>query len=68
MVERKATSNMVKHFREVKLELKKVSWPTRREITTSTVVVLVTVLVIALYIGGLDYLFTVIVKLVTFRL
>ncbi len=43
-----------KFLREVKVELKKVSWPSRREISGSTGVVIVTVLIVAMYLGILD--------------
>ena len=41
-------------FQEVKIELKKVSWPTRFETTDSTKVVIIVVLVIASYLGVVD--------------
>ena len=43
-----------KFLREVKVELKKVSWPSRREISGSTGVVIVTVIIVAVYLGILD--------------
>jgi preprotein translocase SecE subunit len=45
---------LVRFLREVKLELKKVSWPSRKEISGSTGVVIVSVLIIAVYLGILD--------------
>jgi preprotein translocase subunit SecE len=42
-------------LREVRSELKKVAWPSRNEVTTYTVVVLVSVVFITLIIFGLDY-------------
>ncbi len=47
---------LVKFLREVKVELKKVSWPNRAEITGSTGVVIVNVIIVALYLGILDYI------------
>jgi len=41
-------------IREVKVEMKKVSWPTRDELTGSTTVVFVTVAVISIYIFVVD--------------
>ncbi len=35
-------------------ELKKVKWPTRKELTSYTIVVVVTVLIIAIYFAVLD--------------
>ncbi len=45
---------LVKFLREVKLELKKVSWPSRREISGSTGVVIVSVVIVSIYLGILD--------------
>ena len=46
---------LIKFLREVKLELKKVSWPSRKEISGSTGVVIVTVIIVAAYLGILDF-------------
>jgi preprotein translocase subunit SecE len=45
-------------LKEVRLELKQVDWPTRRELFSYTVVVLVTVTVITAFVFGLDTVFT----------
>ena len=45
---------LFRFLREVKLELKKVSWPSRREISGSTGVVIVSVAISALYLGIID--------------
>ncbi|GIV00440.1 MAG: hypothetical protein KatS3mg014_2055 [Actinomycetota bacterium] len=45
-------------LKEVRQELKKVLWPTRKELVTYTIVVLVTVIVLTTYVWGLDVLFT----------
>jgi preprotein translocase subunit SecE len=42
--------------REVRAELSKVSWPTREELRDSTLVVIVTVLIVAAFIGVIDRL------------
>jgi preprotein translocase SecE subunit len=41
-------------FREVRVELKKVTWPSRKETIASTSVVLVTVFLVAFYLGIVD--------------
>jgi len=41
-------------FREVRVELKKVTWPTRKETVASTSVVLVTVIIISFFLGLVD--------------
>ena len=41
-------------LREVKVELKKVVWPTRKQTLTSTVVVLILTMIIATFLGVVD--------------
>ena len=45
-------------LKEVRLELKKVDWPTRQELITYSTVVLVTITVLTFFVFGVDYLFT----------
>lgn len=49
---------LVKYFSQVQEELQKVTWPTRRQTQTKTLVVIAVSIVVGLYIGGLDLLFT----------
>jgi len=48
----------IEYIRSVKLELKQVKWPTHESAMKMTVLVIITSLAVALYSGGLDYLFT----------
>ena len=41
-------------FREVRVELKKVTWPSRKETIASTSVVLITVVLVAFFLGMVD--------------
>ena len=41
-------------FREVRVELKKVTWPSRKETMASTSVVIVLVVLVAVYLGLVD--------------
>ncbi len=41
-------------LREVKTELKKVTWPSRKDTLSGTVVVLVAVIIIAIFLGIVD--------------
>jgi len=51
--------NQLREFvKDVRLESAKVSWPTRDELRDSTVVVLVTVLLVAAFIGVMDRILT----------
>jgi len=42
-------------LREVKTELKKVTWPSRKDALSGTLVVLVAVFIIAIFLGIVDY-------------
>jgi preprotein translocase subunit SecE len=42
-------------LREVKVELKKVTWPTRKQTTGTTIVVIIFVFVIATFLGLFDF-------------
>jgi preprotein translocase subunit SecE len=44
-------------LREVRLELKKVDWPTRKELITYTIVVLVTITVLTSFVFAIDWVF-----------
>ena len=42
-------------FQEFKTEMKKVTWPGRKDTASSTVVVIVTVMIIVIFLGLVDY-------------
>jgi len=44
-------------MREVRAELKKVAWPDKQEVITSSLVVLIAVVVVTAFIFGCDYVF-----------
>ncbi len=48
---------IVRFFKEVKAELKKVTWPTKNQSVKNTVVVLVFLVVIGLFVFLIDLLF-----------
>lgn len=50
--------NLIMYLKEVKVELAKVSWPTRAEATKLTLIIILASLAVGLYVGGLDVLFT----------
>ncbi len=56
--EKRKRTGVRQFLREVRLELKKVDWPNRRELISYTTVVLVTIIVMTSYVFGLDYFFT----------
>lgn len=49
-------------FREVKVELSKVTWPPRKELLTATGVVIIAVIIAGVYIGVFDFIWNVIVR------
>ncbi|MBI9079092.1 MAG: preprotein translocase subunit SecE [Pseudodesulfovibrio sp.] len=53
---------LIEFFEESKVEIKKVVWPTRKETITTCVAVLVVSLVIALYLGIVDFTLSKIVE------
>ncbi|HHY98687.1 MAG TPA: preprotein translocase subunit SecE [Firmicutes bacterium] len=52
-----------KYLREVRAELRKVTWPNRKQLGSYTAVVLVTVLVVAGFVGLIDFAFSQILRL-----
>jgi preprotein translocase subunit SecE len=54
---------VTKYVGESKIELKKVTWPTREQVIAGTIIVFAVVLVISVYVGIIDYIFS---KLITF--
>ena len=51
-------------FHDVLIEFRRVSWPTRKEVTGSTSVVIVLVLVLAVFLAVVDHALTWLVRLV----
>ena len=51
----KAFQAISQFFREARMELKKVKWPTRKELMAVTMMVIILVIVVSLYLGVLDY-------------
>jgi len=49
---------VTRYLREVRVELAKVDWPSRQELTAMTVVVVVVLMAMALYLGLWDLLFS----------
>lgn len=54
----------IQFLREVKVELKKVTWPTRKQTLGSTLVVIVLVLLISTFLGLVDFALSTIVRAV----
>ena len=54
---KRTCSKVAKFFRELKSELKKVVWPSKQDVKTNTIVVLVTVAIAAVVMILLDAIF-----------
>ena len=52
--DQKKKGGIRKYFRELKAEMKKVVWPTRQQVTKNTGVVLTVMVVMALFLFGVD--------------
>ncbi|MBU0546633.1 MAG: preprotein translocase subunit SecE [Patescibacteria group bacterium] len=49
----------IKDFlKEVRLELKRVNWPNKKETINYTLIVIGTLTVVAMYLGAIDFLFS----------
>ena len=49
---------LMRFLRDVRIELGKVTWPTRKDLVQSTIVVLVAVAIAVVYTGILDFVFS----------
>jgi len=56
--------NIITFLKEVKLELKKVSWSTKEELIGSTLVVVISVFLLALFIGLTDFILSRLIRLI----
>ncbi len=51
-------NKLIQYLKEVRLELGKVNWPSREQTTRYTVLVIAVSLAVAVFLGGLDYVFS----------
>lgn len=49
---------MIQYLKDVRAEMKHVSWPTRRQVVIYTIAVIALSLTAAVYLGLFDYLFS----------
>ncbi len=52
---RKKPNKIAKWFKELKSEFKKVTWPSKKKVINNTGVVLATILVSTIFVGGFDF-------------
>ncbi len=58
----KFLSKIINFFKESITELKKIKWPTFKETLQYTLIVVIISLVVAVYLGSLDYVFSFLLK------
>lgn len=58
---------IAKFFKDVRREMKYVSWPSKADIKEGTTVVIVMSAIVALFLTGVDYIFSAIIRLILFR-
>jgi len=54
-------NRVIQYLKDTRGELKHVSWPTRKQATVFTTIVIIISLVVAGYLGLFDYIFTTII-------
>ena len=55
---RKQQNRITRFFRETVGELRKVTWPTRKEAINLTIVVLIVIAVMSVFLGVLDFIYS----------
>lgn len=53
----KSLSSLITFFQEVRLEARRVNWPTRKEVLQNALLVIGITLATALFLGGVDFVF-----------
>lgn len=54
---KKQPNKVKKYFRDLRSEVKKVVWPSRQEVLKNTSIVLLTMVVVAIFVWGVDNIF-----------
>lgn len=54
----KTGSRLVKFIKETFIELKKVVWPTKRQVIVNTIIVIIASILMAVFITGVDSIFS----------
>ncbi|RLC46777.1 MAG: preprotein translocase subunit SecE [Candidatus Coatesbacteria bacterium] len=55
-------NRLITFFRDVRLELKRVTWPNKDQIMSATIVVIVATLILSAYLGVVDRLFSLLLR------
>ena len=59
----KPDNRLVHYLKETRAELRKVSWPTRPQATNLTLIVLAVTIVMAIFLGAVDFMCAAIIRL-----
>jgi preprotein translocase subunit SecE len=59
----KPDNRLVRYFKETRAELRKVSWPTRKQAINLTMIVLAVTVAMAIFLGAVDLLFATLLRL-----
>jgi len=60
------SKKIITFFKEVKTEIKKVNWPTKKETLRYTLIVILVSIVTAIFLGGLDFALTTLLNKLVF--
>ena len=60
----KITDRVAEYLRDTRGELRKVSWPTRKQATNLTAIVLAVTVAMAIFLGALDFIFASLISLI----
>jgi preprotein translocase subunit SecE len=63
----KIWQRIVDYFKDTRGELRKVTWPTRDQATKLTAIVLGMTVVMAIFLGAVDFVFATLVRLIVAR-
>lgn len=61
---KKKENVVIKYLKETRAELRKVNWPSRREATNLTLIVIAVTALMALLLGLIDYIFATLFELI----
>lgn len=62
------TKKLAGFFKDVKLEMSKVSWPTKNELIGSTIIVIISLAILSVFIGACDIVLSKIINIIMSRL
>jgi len=55
---------LIKYIKDSMIEMKKVTWPSRKEALNYTVLIVIITIAVAIFLGSLDFIFSKILEIV----